>query len=53
MVNYNLGKNYKIVCDESDFVYIGSTCQLLSKRWYHHKKDHKHSKSKIYQYMNK
>jgi hypothetical protein len=33
MVNYNLGKIYKIVCNETGKVYIGSTCEpSLAKR---------------------
>ncbi len=32
MVNYALGRVYKLVSTNSDRVYIGSTCQSLSKR---------------------
>ena len=33
MVNYELGKIYKIVCNKTGLIYIGSTCQkLLSQR---------------------
>jgi hypothetical protein len=33
MVNYELAKIYKIVCNKTGMVYIGSTCQrLLSQR---------------------
>ena len=38
--NYSLGKIYKLVSDETDDIYIGSTCQrLLSKRLGQHR-DH-------------
>ena len=36
MVNYQNGKIYKIVCDITDFVCVGSTCQSLNKRWNEH-----------------
>ena len=37
MVNYQQGKIYKIVCNTTGLVYIGSTCELrLSKRISHH-----------------
>jgi len=32
MVNYQKGKIYKIVCNYSKKIYIGSTCSSLSKR---------------------
>ena len=32
MVNYGNGKIYKIVTSQSDDIYIGSTCQTLSRR---------------------
>ena len=41
MVNYQNGKVYRIVCNENDLVYYGSTTQPLSKRFYEHKKNHK------------
>ena len=54
MVNYKNGKIYKIVCDVSDFIYIGSTCQPLNKRWGEHKTETKtNCKSQIYEYMRK
>ena len=52
MVNYNNGKIYKIVCDVSDYIYVGSTCQPLNKRWDNHKSRVKNNhKSKFYQYV--
>ena len=43
MVNYNNGKIYVIKSDESDEVYIGSTCGTLTKRFGIHKSNHKRS----------
>ena len=37
MPNYKNGKIYKVVCSESNRVYIGSTTQRLSARIYKHK----------------
>lgn len=37
MPNYADGKIYKIICDESDLIYIGSTCQTLANRLSQHK----------------
>ena len=37
MVNYKNGKIYKIVSDQTEKVYIGSTTQPLYKRFYSHK----------------
>lgn len=36
-MNYQNGKIYKIVSDNTDKIYIGSTCSPLSKRLYQHK----------------
>jgi len=36
-MNYANGKIYKIVCNITGLVYVGSTTQALSKRLYHHK----------------
>ena len=42
MVNYQNGKIYKIICDETGFTYYGSTTQSLSRRKAeHNKKDNK------------
>ena len=37
MVNYNNSKIYKIVCDETNTTYFGSTTQTLSRRLNNHK----------------
>ena len=38
MVNYNLGKIYKIVCNTTGLVYIGSTCEpTLARRLVGHR----------------
>lgn len=37
MPNYSKGKIYKVVCSETDRIYIGSTVQPLYKRLYGHK----------------
>ena len=50
MVNYSEGKIYKVVCDETDYVYYGSTVQKLSRRLQHHKS---HTDSKIFNMMTK
>ena len=42
MVNYELGKIYKIVCNKTGLIYIGSTCQkLLSQRLSGHVRSYK------------
>ena len=42
MVNYNLGKIYKIKCNITGFIYIGSTCEkILSRRLAGHVRDYK------------
>ena len=42
MPNYQLGKIYKLVCDENDDVYVGSTAQpYLSNRFAGHKSAYK------------
>ena len=46
MVNYQLGKIYKIVCNTTGLVYIGSTCEpTLARRLWGHK-------SKYNRYLN-
>ena len=43
MVNYNLGKIYKIVCNTTGMIYIGSTCEpKLSRRLVGHRAKYKH-----------
>ena len=50
--NYKNGKTYKLISDETDFIYVGSTTQQLSKRLYEHKRDSKKGcKSKVYETM--
>jgi len=41
MPDYSKGKIYKIVCNTTGQVYIGSTVQLLAERLRHHKTDYK------------
>lgn len=41
MVNYQLGKIYKLI-SPSGLIYIGSTCEILSKRLGGHKGDYKY-----------
>jgi hypothetical protein len=42
MVNYQLGKIYRIVCNTTGLVYVGSTCEpTLAKRLQAHKRDYK------------
>ncbi len=49
MPDYKNGKIYTIRCNSNtDFIYIGSTCQTLSRRWQDHKKDVNHRDSKVY-----
>jgi len=45
MVNYQKGKIYKIVCDETGLVYYGSTVQRLSDRLAKHKQKQNTCKS--------
>ena len=45
MVNYQLGKVYKFVCNTTGLVYYGSTCEKsLSKRLAGHISDYKRGK---------
>ena len=41
------GKIYKLVSFQTDKVYVGSTCSLLSKRFYEHKMKFKKSHDKL------
>ena len=42
MINYQDGKIYKIVCDDKDLVYIGSTCEpTLARRLAKHKSSYR------------
>lgn len=52
-MNYQNSRIYKIVNDVSDDIYIGSTCQPLSKRMAEHRsKAKQHPNRKIYQKFN-
>ena len=43
MVNYQLGKIYRIVCNTTGLTYYGSTCEkTLALRLSHHKNDYNH-----------
>ena len=53
--DFGKGKIYKITNDYNDDIYIGSTCDLLTKRFSKHKNDSKNEKKKnspIYKLMN-
>lgn len=55
MVNYQNGKIYKLVNNVDDEIYIGSTCNPLSKRKGSHKTDSKREKCKnmtVYLHLN-
>jgi len=41
MVNYQNGKNYKIIDNTNDNIYIGSTCEKLCRRLQKHKASYK------------
>ena len=49
--DYKNGKVYKLISDETNFIYVGSTTQQLSKRLYEHKDNAKRGKSKVYETM--
>jgi hypothetical protein len=52
MVNYQLGKIYKIVSDQTDKIYVGSTCEpLLSKRLANHRASYKRYLQGEYDYV--
>ena len=53
--DFGKGKIYKITNDYNDEVYVGSTCDLLTKRFSNHKGDHIKERCKnmpIYKLMN-
>ena len=50
MPNYTNGKIYKLVSNETDNIYIGSTCQSLCKRHSDHKTNYKMWLKNIYNY---
>jgi hypothetical protein len=41
MIDYSKGKIYQIICDTTGLIYIGSTCESLSRRLSQHKSDNK------------
>ena len=42
MVNYQNAKIYTIRCkNNTNFIYVGSTCQELNTRWVEHRRDYK------------
>jgi hypothetical protein len=43
MTDYSQGKIYKIVCNETGMIYIGSTVQTLKNRLHRHKSNYKSS----------
>ena len=45
-IDYKKGKIYKIVNNENNKIYFGSTCQPLHKRMYQHRKKHNNCMSK-------
>ena len=54
MPNYLLGKTYKIVNDNDDMVYVGSTTRPLYERWKEHKSRYNTgSKWKLYELFRK
>ena len=49
MVNYQLGKIYKLVCNDTGMTYFGSTAQsTLAKRLGHHRESYKMYKKGMY-----
>src|SRR5690606_36204569 len=52
MVNYANGKIYKIISDQTDKVYVGSTTKkYLSDRMYEHRNDYKRYLNGTYHYV--
>jgi hypothetical protein len=41
MVNYENGKIYKVVCNKTNLIYIGSTCRPLNKRLIDHRQSYR------------
>ena len=48
MPNYNQSKIYKVICSETQKIYIGSTCQPLYKRLFQHKSSSNQCMSKTF-----
>ncbi len=52
MRDFKNGKIYSIRCYSSlDLLYIGSTCQQLSRRWSDDRKDSKTGNSLVYKFI--
>ena len=51
MPNYQKGKIYKIICDETNLTYYGSTVQPLSKRFHQHKEKYNNCNTKLMKNM--
>jgi hypothetical protein len=51
MPDYSKSKIYKIICNITGLVYIGSTCQTLSQRLQDHKSDYKKYLNKKIDYI--
>ena len=54
-VDYSKGKIYKITNDYNNDIYVGSTCDLLTKRFSYHKNDYRKERCQnmpIYKLMN-
>eukprot|EP00732_Lithocolla_globosa_P005581 Lithocolla_globosa_v1_NODE_5857_length_1174_cov_17.355675.p1 type:complete len:182 gc:universal NODE_5857_length_1174_cov_17.355675:227-772(+) len=51
MPNYQQAKIYKIVCNENDDVYVGSTCQSLSQRMSGHRVQYRKWKADTYHFV--
>mmetsp|Transcript_32665 Transcript_32665/g.38319 ORF Transcript_32665/g.38319 Transcript_32665/m.38319 type:complete len:103 (+) Transcript_32665:95-403(+) len=52
MVNYKNGKIYKIVCNETNEIYIGSTTQTLTDRLCQHVSKFKHNNPRACMFKN-
>jgi hypothetical protein len=50
-MDYSNGKIYKLICNVTGLVYIGSTCSTLVKRKCQHLKDFKRWKNNKYHYV--
>lgn len=48
MVNYGLGKIYKIINDITNDIYVGSTCETLSKRMTKHREKIKYCPERLF-----
>jgi hypothetical protein len=54
MANFQDSKVYKLVNSVDDEIYIGSTCQTLTKKKYFHKKNStRHPNRRVYEHLNR